>query len=141
MTRLSAVGFAIAASALAGSVAATLAYGAGSRLAGRLGPWALRVMRAAEESIAPLRRAGSEGIDPTRAQRRRLRFAFGLAALPLGWVTADLLAAVALAALAAFLSSRVLVWRRERYVRRLGEGAGGAGPGGAGAPPSGRSPP
>src|SRR5207245_6333468 len=122
MARRSAVGLAIAAGALAGSVAATLAYGAGSRLAGRLGPWALRVMRAAEESIAPLRRAGSEGIDPTRAQRRRLRFAFGLAALPLGWVTADLLAAVALVALAVIFSSCDLFCRCGRYVRGVGDG-------------------
>jgi tight adherence protein B len=92
-------------------------------LAGRtLGKWAARVRRTAHETLAPLRRAGVEGVDPTRAQRRRLRVVFALAALPLGWASGNPFAAAALAFAAALLASRVVAWRRQRYLESLGRG-------------------
>jgi tight adherence protein B len=121
---------ATALAALAGAAGAASAVTLGSEVAARLGSRlalpASRARRAAKEAFAPLRRAGSEGVDPTRAQRRRLRLAFGFAALPVGWVAADIFAAAGLAGLAAFMSSRAVVWRRERYVARIARGAGPA---------------
>jgi tight adherence protein B len=121
-----AVAFALLAGAFAGVAGCALVFEAASRFGSRLGSWVSRVHRVVRESIAPLRRAGVEGIDATRSQRRRLQLVFALAALPLGWAAADPLAAAGLAFLAALLSSRALVWRRERYVRRLAKGAGAA---------------
>lgn len=116
--------------ALAGAAAVPAAVGFGSEMATHVGPRLAsplsRARRAADEAFAPLRRAGSEGVDPTRAQRRRLQLAFAFAALPIGWVAADVFAAAGLAGLAAFLSSRAVVWRRERYVARIARGAGAA---------------
>jgi tight adherence protein B len=111
-----------AASALAVPAAVALAHATVSVPARHFGSPAARVGRAVEEVVAPLRRAGAEGVDPTRGQRRRLQAAFALAALPIGWATADPLAAVALAGLSAFFASRAVVWRRERYLRNLDQG-------------------
>jgi tight adherence protein B len=79
-----------------------------------------------EEIVAPLRRAGAEGRDATRRERRRLQLAFAVASLPLAWVLADPLVAAGLAAGGALLAPRALVWRRERYVWRLNDGAAAA---------------
>jgi tight adherence protein B len=100
-----------------------LAHGLPSRLAGALGAPVGRVRRGLEDVVAPLRRAGAEGVDATRGQRRRLQVAFALAALPIGWTTGDALAAAALAGLSAWLASRSVAWRRERYLRRLDRGS------------------
>jgi tight adherence protein B len=89
----------------------------------RCGIWVDRLRHTIYEVVAPLRQAGSTGVDPTRGQRRRLQAAFALAALPIGWATADPLAALLLVGIAAALASKAIRLRRERYVRRLGEGA------------------
>jgi tight adherence protein B len=89
-------------------------------------PLARRAASGVEEVLAPLRRAGAEGRDATRRERRRLRAGFAVGSLPLAWVLADPIAAIAAAALAALLAPRALVWRREHYVRRLSEGGSAA---------------
>jgi tight adherence protein B len=82
--------------------------------------------RVADGVLAPLRRAGVEGRDATRAERRRLGGAFALASLPVTFALVDALPAVALSGASALLAPRALVWRRERYTRRLDEGAASA---------------
>jgi tight adherence protein B len=115
---------------LAGAAAvpavAALAKAATSAAVRRIASPAERLHRAAADAIAPLRRAGAEGVDPTRGQRRRLQLAFALAAFPTGWIAANAITGIALAAVSAYVSSRALVWRRERYVLRLAKGAGPA---------------
>jgi tight adherence protein B len=123
VSRQTAIAMAAIAGALCGPVVATVGFGAASTVAGKVGAWVERTRRVIDEVVAPLRRAGVEGIDPTRTQRRRLQVAFAVAALPAGWVMADPIAAVALAALAAFLASRAVRWRRDRYRERLDRGA------------------
>jgi tight adherence protein B len=114
---LAGVGGALTAPALVASAHELL-----SRSAGALSSPLARIRRSLEDVVAPLRRAGAEGIDPTRRQRRKLEAAFALGALPIGWATADPLIALALAGLAAWLASRSAGWRRERYLRRLDRG-------------------
>jgi tight adherence protein B len=123
VSRPAAVVLAALAGALALPAAAALVFAAVSPLAGRLGTSIARLRRGFDEAVAPLRRAGTEGIDPSRSQRRRLQAIFALGAFAGGWAIADPLAAVALAALSAFLASRAVAARRERYLRRLDQGA------------------
>jgi tight adherence protein B len=80
-------------------------------------------VRVTDGVLAPLRRAGVEGRDATRAERRRLGAAFGAASLAVALVLTEPLQACAFAGASALLAPRALVWRRERYTRRLGEGA------------------
>jgi tight adherence protein B len=103
-------------------VAAALARAFISILARHLDSPLSRARGALDEVVAPLRRAGAAGVDPTRGQRRRLQMAFALAVLPIGWAAADPLAAAALAGLSAFLATRAVAWRRGRYLQRLDQG-------------------
>jgi tight adherence protein B len=80
-------------------------------------------VRVADAVLAPLRRAGVEGRDATRGERRRLGAAFAVVSLPVALVLTDPFQACAFAGASALLAPRALVWRRERYTRRLGEGA------------------
>jgi tight adherence protein B len=52
-----------------------------------------------------------------------LQLAFAIGSLPVAFALADPLPGVCLAALSALLAPRALVWGRERYTRRLGDGA------------------
>jgi tight adherence protein B len=79
-----------------------------------------------DEVLAPLRRAGAEGRDATRPERRRLQAAFAAGSLPVALAFADPMPAASLAIASALLAPRALVWRRERYTRRLGEGTAAA---------------
>jgi tight adherence protein B len=81
--------------------------------------------RVVEMVLAPLRRAGVEGRDPTRTERRRLQAAVALLSLPAALVI-DPVAAGVLAIGSALLVPRALVWRRARYTRRLGDGTAAA---------------
>jgi tight adherence protein B len=76
-----------------------------------------------DEVLVPLRRAGAEGRDATRPERRRLQVGFAVGSLPVALAVAEPLPAACLAIGSALLAPRALVWRRERYTRRLGEGA------------------
>jgi len=76
--------------------------------------------------LRPLRRAGAEGRDATRVERRRLQLAFAIGSLPPAIALTDPIPAVGLSLAAAAIAPRALVWRRERYTRRLGEGAAAA---------------
>src|SRR5205807_8894232 len=75
--------------------------------------------RVVDEILAPLRRAGAEGHDATRRERRRLQAAWAGVSFPVALVLADPIPAVAIATASALLAPRALVWRRERYTRRL----------------------
>jgi tight adherence protein B len=123
MTRAGAAGLAGLAAVLATAAAALLTWESIARVGSRLRAVHRSAGRVVEDVLAPLRRAGDEGRDATRFERRRLRFAFGLGALPLALALADPLPAAGLAAAAGGLAPRALVWRRERYTRRLAEGA------------------
>jgi tight adherence protein B len=79
-----------------------------------------------DEVLAPLRRAGAEGRDATRPERRRLQAAFAAGSLPVALAFVDPVPAACLAIASALLAPRALVWRRERYTRRLGEGTAAA---------------
>lgn len=118
---------------LAGVAAALAACGMGLLVweeAARLGRRCVAALRAAgrivEDVLAPLRRAGDEGRDATRVERRRLQAAFAVGSLPLALAIANPVPALAMALAAAIVAPRALVWRRERYARRLGEGAAAA---------------
>jgi tight adherence protein B len=126
MTRAAAVVPAAAAAVLAVAGAHPWIGAPLARAAARAAALARRAGGGVDEVLAPLRRAGAEGRDATRRERRRLRVAFAAASLPLAWLLADPLAAMAAAVAAALLAPRALVWRRERYVRRLNDGAGAA---------------
>jgi tight adherence protein B len=78
--------------------------------------------RLVEEVLAPLRRAGAEGRDATRPERRRLQAAFAVGSFPVALAIADPAPAAVLATTSALLAPRALVWRRERYTRLLGDG-------------------
>jgi tight adherence protein B len=93
------------------------------RITSKAGAGLAAAGRVADGVLVPLRRAGVEGRDATRAERRRLGVAFAIVSLPAVLAVADLLTASVLACAAALLAPRALVWRRERYTRRLGEGA------------------
>ena len=84
------------------------------------------VGRAIDEVLAPLRRAGAEGRDATRPERRRLQVTVAAVSMPLALAFADPVPAGCLATASAALVPRAFVWRRERYTRRLGEGTAAA---------------
>jgi tight adherence protein B len=126
VTSAAGIAFAAIAAALGAIGVGALIGHAIARVATRAGVLAGWVTRGAEQVLAPLRRAGAEGRHATRRERRRLRVLFALASLPLAWVLANPLAGAILAGLAAMLAPRALVWRRDRYVRRLDDGAAGA---------------
>lgn len=76
--------------------------------------------------IEPLRRVEEEGTLPSARDRVRLRLAAGTTAFTVALWLLGLRAALVLAALAAWLTSRFLDWRRVRYGGRLDAGASGA---------------
>jgi tight adherence protein B len=82
--------------------------------------------RLIDEVLAPLRRAGAEGRNATRSERRRLQAAFAAGSLPIALVLVDPVPALALAAASVLIAPRALVRRRERYTHALGEGAAAA---------------
>jgi tight adherence protein B len=82
--------------------------------------------RAIDEVLAPLRRAGAEGRDATRPERRRLQVTVVAVSFPLALAFTDPAPGACLAIVSALLVPRALGWRRERYARRLGEGTAAA---------------
>jgi tight adherence protein B len=121
------------AAVLAGLAAAIGAVGAASlawESASRAGAGARAVLRSTarllEEVLRPLRRAGSEGREATLSERRRLQLVFAAGTLPLALTVAHPLPAAGIALGAGLRAPRAVVWRRERYARRLGEGAAAA---------------
>ena len=114
------------AAALGAAGAATLAWDS-ARRAGAGGGAALRSLgRLLEEVLRPLRRAGLEGREATHFERRRLQLAFAAGSLPVALAFVAPLPAACLALGAGLVAPRTVVWRRERYARRLGEGAAAA---------------
>jgi tight adherence protein B len=114
------------AAALGAAGAAQLASESVVRIGLRLRGMLASAGRVVEEVVRPLRRAGAEGRDATRAERRRLQVAFAIGSLPPAIALTDLIPALCLSLAAAAIAPRALVWRRERYTRRLGEGAAAA---------------
>lgn len=80
----------------------------------------------AERALQPLRRARIAGALPTDSERMRLQAASALVGLALGGGFAGLKGGIALAAASSWFASRLLVWHRGRYRRRLDEGASAA---------------
>jgi tight adherence protein B len=114
------------AAALALVGCATLATESVVRAGARAGAGLQSARRLLEEVLRPLRRAGSEGREATIVERRRLQVAFAAGSLPLALMVARPLPAAGLALGAGLVAPRAVVWRRERYTRRLGEGAAAA---------------
>jgi tight adherence protein B len=77
----------------------------------------------AERALRPLHRARAEGVLPTDRERLQLRGAAAIVGLAVGGGFAGFEAGLALAAGSSWLASRSLVWHRDRYRRRLDEGA------------------
>jgi tight adherence protein B len=73
--------------------------------------------------IAPLRRAGAAGTEPTVAERRRLALLAAVAALAAGWLIAGRAAALVLAALGPPAVAAVVRARRRRWRSRLADQA------------------
>ncbi len=84
------------------------------------GPALDRHWRAA---LATVSRAGSEGLDPDRSERRRLLLVGALATAGAGWLVFGVGGAVVAAAVAPTLASRLLRARRTRYREAVEAGA------------------
>jgi tight adherence protein B len=85
-----------------------------------------RVIGALEGPLLSLRRAGEEGVLPTDRERLRLQVVAAAAGLAAGMVMLGPLQAVALSLGSAWLATRSLLWRRERYRARLDDGVAAA---------------
>jgi tight adherence protein B len=118
--------FAGLAAALAGCGMMLLLAAPASRISSRLGAGFGSAGRVVDEVVAPLRRAGAEGRDVTSPERRRLQLAFAAGSLPVALAVVDPVPAAFVAAGAALLAPRAVVWRRERYTRQLGNGTAAA---------------
>jgi tight adherence protein B len=123
VTPIAAVLLAGLAAALAGCGVVLFLAEPMSRAWSSLGAGVRAAERIVEGALAPLRRAGAEGRDVTSPERRRLQLAFAIGSLPIALMVVDPLPAAVLSGGAALLAPRAVVWRRERYTRRLGEGA------------------
>jgi tight adherence protein B len=124
------VNFAILLAAAAGALAApaltALAESAvrvsatsAAPLAQVMSDWSGRVLR-------PVRRARIEGAEATGKELRRLQVSAALVGLAVGGSLAGFKAGVAIAAASCWFASRLLVWYRGRYRRRLDQGASAA---------------
>jgi tight adherence protein B len=120
------VALAALAAALGGAGAMCLVAAPVRRVAAHLAKVLGAVGRAIDEVLAPLRRAGAEGRDATRPERRRLQLTVAAVSLPLALAFAAPVLAACLAIASAALVPRALVCRRERYTRQLGEGTASA---------------
>jgi tight adherence protein B len=110
------------------SRAAALAFAAGAL--GVLAAWELiaaveaaAVARGAVRLVAPLRRAGREGREPTAPERRRLAALAAVALLGAGWIVAGPLAGAALAAGGPWIAVALVRTRRRRWREALRQGA------------------
>jgi tight adherence protein B len=79
-----------------------------------------------ERVLRPLRLAGEEGLVPSDRERLRLQVLTGAAGSMLGLYMWGMAAAVGLGLGGAWLGSRALVWRRERFRRAVDAGAANA---------------
>jgi tight adherence protein B len=107
------------------ALAAALAVPALARLASGLDTDRL-VTRASgylERALRPLRLAGEEGLVPSDRERLRLQALASGIGLPLGVYLEGALGGVLLAIGGAWLGSRALVWRRQRFRRAVDAGA------------------
>lgn len=100
------------------------------RCSGSVGAGTRRVARRlpgiAGTLLEPVHRLAAEGIIPSDRERLRLQAAAGSTGFVLALSLAGLSTAVVVAALSAWLASRSLVWRRDRYARRIDAGAAAA---------------
>lgn len=79
-----------------------------------------------ERALRPLRLAGEEGLVPSDRERVRLQLLTGVAGFVLGLYLWGVLGALVLGPSGAWLGSRALVWRRERFRRAVDSGAANA---------------
>ncbi len=89
----------------------------------RLDPLGARLLDSFDQAIRPLRMAAEAGTAPTPAERLRLQGLAAAGGLLAGLIISGPLAALAAAGLAGWFAGRSLVWRRERYRRRVDAGA------------------
>jgi tight adherence protein B len=107
---------------------ALLAFGAGA--AGVLGAWeclaaveGTRVAAALGRVVEPVARAGQEGREPTRPERRRLGLLAALALLAAGWIVGGAALAVVAGVAGPALAVAIVRARRRRYAAELRGGA------------------
>ena len=112
------------------SAAAALAFSAGAlgllALAEAAGAAAARLpglVSAAASLGQVVARAGSEGRDPARGERRRLLLLGAVLAFVAGWLLSGVVAGLGLACGGPWLVARLLRARRERYRRAVDSGA------------------
>ena len=112
------------------SRAAVLAFGAGA--VGVLGAWEAlaavegsRVSAWMSRAVEPLVRAGREGREPTRPERRRLLLVSAGALAAAGWLVGGPLPGVVAAVAGPVLAAGGVRARRRRYARELRRGAAG----------------
>ncbi len=79
-----------------------------------------------ERALRPLRLAGEQGLAPSDRERMRLQLLTGVAGFVLGLYIWGVLGALVLGPSSAWLGSRALVWRRERFRRAVDRGAANA---------------
>ncbi len=113
------------------SRAALLAFGAGA--AAVLGSWEAlaaversQILAALGRAVEPLARAGREGREPTRPERRRLALLATGALTAAGWLVGGPVLAVLAAVAGPALVVAAVRARRRRYARELRKGAAGA---------------
>jgi tight adherence protein B len=92
-------------------------------LANPVAPVSRLAASALEGALRPLRLAGEQGLVPSDRERLRLQALAGGAGLCVGLYTWGAKAGVAAAVAAAWLASRALVWRRDRYRANVDAGA------------------
>jgi tight adherence protein B len=93
------------------------------RLVGPVAPLAHSTISLLENALRPLRLAGEEGLVPSDRERFRLKALAAAAGFCVGLYTWGPKAALGIAIAAAWLASRALVWRRERYRASVDAGA------------------
>jgi len=92
-------------------------------LAGPTAPLARHAVSVLEGALRPLRLAGEEGLVPSDRERFRLQALCGIAGFAVGLYTWGAKIALALAIAGAWLASRALIWRRDRYRAAVDAGA------------------
>jgi tight adherence protein B len=85
-----------------------------------------RTTGAVQTTLAPLRRAGSHGRDPTTLEQRRLRVAGAMAGGAAGWLIAGGWVAIVAGLAVALSLPRLAAWRRARYGLHVEAGAASA---------------
>jgi tight adherence protein B len=123
VTESAATALAAIAGALSVPACRELSLAIGDDLAESAAPLFRSVVSALEDALRPLRLAGDEGLLPSDRERLRLQTLAGAAGFAIGLYIWGAKGALVLALASAWLASRTLVWRRNRYRAAVDAGA------------------